>query len=213
MQDCRTSRSSHRSPQANQDALDPFTRGYVRKRARGLIGKYGFRRCDSDELEQSLYLKLAGRLDQADPDDPKWKAFVAKTVGRHIASMIRDREAAKRDHRRVCSIHVVIGADEEGPVELAATLLENETPAKRSREQRSEQETADLRMDVATCIDGLCDERYREFCDRLKRDSVSQVARDMGVPRTTLNAWLAKIRSRFEEFGLGGYMDRSSSVG
>lgn len=213
MQDRRTSRSSHRSNQANQDSLDSFTRGYVRKRARGLVGNYGFRRSDRDEIEQSLYLKLAGRLDQADPNDPKWKAFVAKTVSRHIASMIRDREAAKRDHRRVCSIHVVIGADEEGPVELAATLLEHETPAKRSREQRTEQETADLRMDLAACIDELCDERYREFCERLKHDSISQVARDMDVPRTTLNAWLCKIRSRFEELGLGDYMDRSSSVG
>jgi DNA-directed RNA polymerase specialized sigma24 family protein len=184
----------------------------VRKRARGLIGNYGFRRSDRDEIEQALYLKLVGRLDQADPNDPKWKAFVAKTVSRHIASMIRDRFAAKRDHRRVCSIHVVIGADEAGPVELAATLLEHETPTKRSLEQRTEQETAELRMDVVAGIGKLCDQRHWEFCERLKHDSISQVARDMNVPRTTLNAWLTKIRSRFEELGLGDYMNRSSSV-
>lgn len=213
MQDRQTSGTTHRSNQANRDSIDSFTRGYVRKRARGLVGNYGFRHSDREEIEQSLLAKLAGRLDQADPNDPKWKAFVAKTVGRHIASMIRDREAAKRDHRRVCSIHVVIGSDEEGPIELAATLLEHETPAKRSREQRTEQETADLNMDVEACIDELCDERYRELCERLKHASISQVARDMDVPRTTLNAWLAKIRSRFEEFGLDDYMDRSSSVG
>ena len=54
--------------------------------------------------------------------------------------------------------------------------------------------------------------RLRELCERLKHDSISQVARDMGIARTTLNAWLSKLRSRFEECGLRDYLERPSSV-
>lgn len=193
-------------------SIDSFTRGFVRKAARQLAGKHGFSFGDRDEIEQRLYLKLANRLHLADPDDPKWKAFVAKAVGRHIASMIRDAKAEKRDHRRTSSIHVVIGSDDSGPIELADTIGEAETPARRSGDSRPAQDLAELQIDLAACLEGICDGRHREFCERLKYDSISQVARDMGIARTTLNAWLGKLRSRFEEQGLRGYLERRSSV-
>lgn len=200
------------SSQSANQSLDSFTRGYVRKAARQLAGKYGFRQGERDDVEQRLYLKLARTLHLADPDDPKWKAFVAKTVGRHVASMIRDAKADKRDHRRTSSIHVVIGADDDGPIELSDTIGEDEIPSRRTRNRRSAQDLAELQFDLATCIGELCDRRHRELCERLKHDSISQVARDMGIARTTLNAWLGKLRSRFEEGGLREYFERSSSV-
>lgn len=206
MQEHRTSRDPQRSGPVNDKPIDSFTRGYVKKCARRLIGHHGFYDSDRDEIEQALYLKLAGHLDQANPDDPKWKAFVAKTVSRHIASLIRDRKSPKRDHRRVCSIHVIFTADEEGPVELADTLQEHETPSRRSQECRTEQEATGLRVDVAACIDRLSDQRYRELCRHLMHGTVTEAAGEMNVPRTTLNEWLPKIRQRFEELGLAGYL-------
>lgn len=191
------------SPRAACAPLDSFTRGYVRKHARGLVGRYGFQPGDRDEIEQTLLLRLAGHLDRADPDDPKWKAFVAKTLRRHVASMIRDRRAAKRDHRRVCSIHAVIGSDDGQPLELTAVLAQHTTPSRHGRERRSGQASVELRLDVAACIESLPDERYREFCERLKHDSIAQIAHDMDVPRTTLNSWLGKIRRCFADSGLG----------
>lgn len=188
-----------------ENKVDSFTQGFVRKYARKLAGKHGFRRADQDEIEQRLHLRLAKYLHAAAPDDPKWKAFVAITVRRQISSMIRNNRAAKRDHRRVCSIHVVIGADDGGPVELAHTIGEHEIPS-RLRSKRIEGELADLTLDVRECRSAITDERHREFCQRLMHDSVSQIARDMGVPRTTLNAWIVKLRSRFEERGLRDYL-------
>jgi len=190
---------------ASHEGLDPFTQGFVRKAARRLAGKFGFQRHDREEIEQRLYLKLAGRLRGGDPDDPKWKALVAITVRRHVVSMIRDGEAEKRDHRRACSLHVRVGTS-EGPVELADLVGEHEIPSRRGRVKRSDQELAELRLDVTACLADVDDERQREFCERLKHDSISQVARDMDIPRTTLNTWLAKLRGRFEERGLKDYL-------
>jgi RNA polymerase sigma-70 factor, ECF subfamily len=189
----------------NLRGLDSFTQGFVRKSAWQLTGKFGFKQQDRDEIEQRLYLKLARHLHAADPNDPKWKAFVAITVRRHLASMIRDNKAEKRDHRRVCSIHEHRSTD-EGLVELAETISEREIPSHLGRAKRSPQELVELLLDVTECVAELSDEKQREICERLKHDSISQVARDMGIPRTTGNAWLGKLRTPFEERGLKDYL-------
>lgn len=201
----KNSKSSNGSEAGSSNGIDSFTRGFVRKSARKLAGKFGFKKQDRTEIEQRLYLKLARRLHTADPNDPKWKAFVAVTVRRHIVSMIRDNEAAKRDHRRACSLHVTVGT-QDGPMELADTIGEHEIPSRRGCVKRSPQELTELTLDITECVSDVTDERQREFCERLKHDSISQIARDMGIPRTTLNAWLVKLRSRFEERGLRDYL-------
>lgn len=189
----------------NPNGIDPFTEGFVRKSARQLAGKFGFKRQDRDEIEQRLYLKLAKHLHAADPNDPKWKAFVATTVRRHIATMIRDNQAEKRDHRRVRSIHVTIGTA-DGPAELAATVSASDVPSRRAGERRSEQELTELRIDVTDGINSLGDEKQQDFCERAKQDSISQVARDLDIPRTTVDAWRGKLRCRFEDRGLKEYL-------
>jgi len=191
---------------SGRPGIDGFTQGYVRKRARQLAGQFGFTGRDCDEIEQRLYLKLATRLGRADPDDPRWKAFVAKTVRRHVASMIRDRLARKRDHRRVCSIHVVVGADEYGPIELADMIGEQQGRAHRSCFPRGRLELTELSLDVAACVARLHDPRLREFCERLQHDSITRISRDMNIPRTTLNWWRRILMQRFEEQGLKNYL-------
>lgn len=196
----------------SEGQLDGFTKGYVRKKARQLAGRYGFKRHDRDDIQQEFYLRLVKHLEARDPDDPRWKAFVAVTVDRRLASLIRDNKAKKRDHRRAKSIHTVIGEQGDRRIEIADTVTEHETPARRTRAKRSAQELADLKIDVNLCVADVSDPQHREFCHRLKYDSIAQIARDMNVPRTTLNAWLRKLRLSFEQRGLKKYLDESSSV-
>lgn len=197
-------RGSDGSSEVHQ-GIDPFTEGFVRKSARQLAGKFGFKRQDRDEIEQRLYVKLAKHLHSADSDEPTWKAFVAKTVRRHIATMIRDNQAEKRDHRRASSIHVVVNRKGEAPVELADTIG-NHQNRPRCGGTRSSQNLADLKLDLDASLNEMPPGKLREFCERLKYASISQVARDMGIPRTTLNAWLRKLRCRFEDSGLRDYV-------
>ena len=56
------------------------------------------------------------------------------------------------------------------------------------------------------------DDKQRELCERLKYDSIAQIARDMQIPRTTLNAWIRKLRQRFESLGLKDYLTSPSSI-
>ena len=64
---------------------------------------------------------------------------------------------------------------------------------------------AQLVLDTAEVIAGLTPE-LRELAERLKADSVSQVARDLGVPRTTLNGRIQELRRRFERARLRDYL-------
>ncbi len=185
--------------------IDSFTKGFVRKQARKLAGKFGFKQHDQDEIEQQLYLRLLKHLPKANPDCPKWKAFVSTTVRRHIASMIRDNQAEKRDYRCTSSLHVSVG-DEDDPAELAGTICQCDVPSRRCQAQRSSQEQAELRLDIAGCLEQLEDDRLREFCELLQDNSVAQASREMNVPRTTLQDWLRKLRIRFEQRGLKEYL-------
>ena len=185
----------------HNNGLDEFTLGYVRKRARQLVGKHGFRESDRDEIEQRLFLKLAKRLHTADPNCPKWKAYVATTVSHGIASMIRDNQAEKRDHRKSCSIHTIVAKDDDGPVELSDTIGPREANARLGIAPRSDAAQAELGMDVSDVMAQLPDD-LRDLCQRLQHDSVSQIARDMGVPRTTVSTAVGKLRAFFEEAGM-----------
>ncbi|MBX3433291.1 MAG: sigma-70 family RNA polymerase sigma factor [Pirellulales bacterium] len=200
------------SKSCDRNTLDGFTQGYVRKKARQIAGRYGFRRSDRDDIEQELYLKLSKHLDGADPGDPKWRAFVAVTVDRRIASLIRDGVAEKRDHRRTGSLHVVIGSHEGEPVTIADTVTVHNASAQRADRHRTESDYVEVQVDVTESIATLSEATLRELCERLKHDSVSKVARDMGIPRTTLNSWITKLRSRFENRGLREYVQPSSST-
>ena len=51
---------------------------------------------------------------------------------------------------------------------------------------------------------------YREFgrdlCERLKHHSITEVAQQLGIPRTTLHDAIGRLRQHFEDAGLRDYL-------
>jgi len=181
-------------------------KGFIRKKARQLVGKSGFTRWDIDDICQELTLRLFRAMLSFDPNQGHWAVFVTTVVERSAASLLRDKRAEKRDHRRVRSLNVVIADDEhEGPVELGDTVGRRELDARLGQASRDEHDLAQLALDIAGAIAGLSPE-MRELAERLKTDSVSQIARDLGVPRTTLNDRVRELRRQFEDAGLRDYL-------
>ena len=104
-------------------------------------------------------------------------------------------------HARASHCHVA----ENGPTELAQTIGEQELDARLGLHRRGEEELAQLRLDLATVI-GTLPESWQNLLELRKTRTMQEVADEMGVPRTTLNHWMRRIRQRFEDAGLRDYL-------
>jgi RNA polymerase sigma-70 factor, ECF subfamily len=187
-------------PHDEPPQIDPFTRDLIRRKARRLARRPGFRPQDCQDLEQELVTRLLGRLGTFDPGR---EALVTTIVKRCAANILRDRLAAKRDDRGTTSLHDPAGGDT--PEDLASTLGPDEHAARLGRTPRTDEETVQLALDVAEVVARLPPD-LRDLAERLMTQSVSQIAHDSGTPRTTLNDRVSRLRQRFEQAGLRGYL-------
>ncbi len=188
-----------------QQKIDRFTRGIIRRKIKQLIGRAGFTRQDWEDLEQDMILRVLQSLRSFDPTQAHRNKFITAVVERYVANILRDKQARKRDHLRITSINVMINITEEGPTELAQTIGQRELDARRGRHPRSDEELAQLVRDMAESISKLPAE-LRVLAERLKTESVSDIARDMGIPRTTINEIVRRLRWRFGNGGLKNYL-------
>lgn len=200
-------RSSSVGPSVSpeQIAADPVAAAIIRRKARQLVGRGGFGPSDRQDIEQDLLVDLLERLPSFDPEQSAIHVFVAMVVKRHAANLLRYGKAEKRDRRRECSLHKVVGHDEQGPVELGSAVTSRERDAVTQQARRDAGEAAEMALDVAELIERL-PPQLRQLAKRLQTQTVSQAAREMRVPRTTLYASVRELRRRCEQVGLANYL-------
>jgi RNA polymerase sigma-70 factor, ECF subfamily len=177
--------------------LGRFEHGIVRRKVRQLIGCYGFHEQDRESLKQELLTRILQGLKSFDPAQAHRNAFVTTIVERSVATIVRDKRAEKRDHRRIRSLNVMIGDGGENRTELSATIGQPAYDARRCRESRSDGDLSELSSDIAELLAHLPGE-LQLLAEQLKHKSISQIAREMGIPRTTLRERLVELRERFE---------------
>jgi len=181
--------------------VDEYARRLISWKAKQLVGKAGFTESDREDIEQELTLDLLERLPNYDPSRASKHTFIARVVAHKIARLIERRTAAKRDHSRaVVSLSELVGLEEVHLEPRAATVEEGGTGAYRSRAK-----SRDLAFDLAELLQNLPEE-LRTLCERLKTQSVSDVCRETGVPRSTIYEWMKRLRGSFSERGLDKYL-------
>lgn len=182
-----------------------YIRGIIKRKVRQLIERNGFSPQDRQALEQDLLARVLYSLPRFDPRIGHLHRFVTAVVERHVANLLRHKRAAKRNHGRVTSLNVTVKIAGEGPTELAQTIGDREFDARLSRERRSEQELRELSLDLVSSSATLPD-AWRLLLELRKSRSMSEAARILGVPRTTLHDWMRRIRQRFEKAGMRDYL-------
>ncbi|MCU0710038.1 MAG: hypothetical protein MUF23_17285 [Pirellula sp.] len=60
--------------------------------------------------------------------------------------------------------------------------------------------------DLATFMSKL-PEKFQDILRRRQTHSITEISRDLGIPRTTLNDWMVQIRKLFEEAGFDRYLE------
>ena len=199
---------------AKQRILDGYARAVIRHKARQLIGKYGFTRDDYDDLQQDMMLDLLRRLGKYDPSKAGLSTFVARVVDRKISNLIRHQRQEKRDYRQqVCPLDAQV-EDQDGHVRgLEDILSQDAYDAEVERHGQPETERLDLRIDLKLVLDDLPDD-LRELARRLQTRTVAEIARELGVPRSTLyEKGIASLRKIFEDNGLREYLGDTRHLG
>ena len=185
--------------------LGNFEYGIIKRKVRQIIGRAGYTKQDRKDLEHELITRLLQGLKLFDPSVAHRKSFVTAVVERAVANILRDAKAEKRQHDRVTSLHLLIEVTEDGPTELGETMTMREFNCRRCRDPRSEEELAQLTFDLGEFLATLPEE-LRDLAERLKTQSIAAIAREVGVPRTTLNDTVRHLRQRFEQAGLRDYL-------
>jgi RNA polymerase sigma-70 factor (ECF subfamily) len=171
--------------------FDRFAQGIIRRKVRQLVGRAGFTKQDREDLYQELVLRLLQSLELFDPDQSHPNVFITTVIERAVAMILRERRAKKRDGGVMSSLHH--GQTKEGN---AAEPIDPRPSA---------QDGFDLASDLAEVLARLPDD-LRALAERLKSQSVSQAARDLGMPRTTLQRQVQRLRQCFEDAGLRIYL-------
>lgn len=185
--------------------LGNFEYGIIKRKVRQIIGCAGYTNQDREDLEQLLLTRLVHRLPSFDPTKAHWKSFVTVVVERSAATIIRDARAEKRGRHSVRSLQERINVGGHETIDLSAAISERALFTRRGLAPRSAEECRQLQLDVNQAVASL-PEPLRLLAERLKTQSIAAIARELGIPRTTLNSRMRQIRRRFEEAGLRIYL-------
>lgn len=194
--------------QANrkQQQITDYAAVLIRCKARQLVGKAGFTWDDVEDLEQEMRLDLLERLAKFDPDKAKRTTFVARVVERKISKLFRDRAREKRDYRRECgSLNDPIQDGEGETVERAYTMDQDAADIRMGLRDHTREDEAMLSFDVALVLSGL-PENLRPVAQELMDKTITEAAKRLGMPRSTLYGAIARLRPYFEDAGLGDYL-------
>lgn len=185
----------------HKERLDRFAAWLIHKKAKGLIGEYGFTQSDLTDIKQDLALDLLSRLMAFDSGRAQYRTFVAMVVNHRVAAIIEHRTAAMRDrHREVYSLNEDVCDDEGKTVERSETL-----DPERGRTWREVEEMRDLKADLGTVLEGLPPD-LRSLALARQTKSWAEIAQERGVPRTSLYSDIRRLKAAVKRTELGQYL-------
>jgi RNA polymerase sigma-70 factor, ECF subfamily len=189
--------------QSSLDPTDPYLQQLVRYKARKFVGKTGLNELDIDDVVQEVWLDLIQRLPGFDPRRSQQRTFISRLVDHELSDILRNRRAKRRDSRHCQSLDVPVGDGQDNDrTDLLATDVHG---GRTGCVRRSDEHQADLAADIADIMAKMPAE-LRDLCQRLQRQPLTAIAREVGVPRTTLQKSVRKILGRFENAGLRDYL-------
>ena len=151
---------------------------------------------DQADIEQELSLSLLKGLSRFDPARGSDRQFVSKVLTYARANILRDRSAKKRNAGEVIPLSRAVSRVNQF-ISTSPDVLEDECCKWFRRSTFSDEEHCNLKLDVETIMAKLPLET-RRLAELLKHHSVTEVARLLDMPRTTLISKLGPDGPFFE---------------
>ncbi len=167
--------------------LDPILASIIHRKAGRLGRRAVLLGDDFEDVLQDCRAFVLSKLHSYNPARPL-APFVTTLVCRFLANRDRHRFAAKRDARRT---------RQRGDHDVPDPRIQGRRP--------HWQEDVDRRLDIAEAVRAL-EPELRELARRLSHQSVAEIARETGVPRSTVQSRVRRIRERFERRDLADFL-------
>lgn len=194
----------------SQELVRGFAGRYIRRKAQQLVGKARLAEGDREDIEQHLRIALIESLERFDPARSHWQAFVLAVVDRQVASLLRVARTKKRKHREnLLSLSCEVSGEEGLPVELGDTLLPKHQEFLVGAILNDHQSAFALEDDMAAVIAKL-PVKLQLLCELRQKNSVSDIAMLLDVPRSTVDYWYGKIAAAFRKADLEKYLEVDS---
>ena len=173
---------------------DCYATWYIRRQARRLAGKYGFAADEADDISQELSLHLLKQWPSYDETKGKPTTFIANVVDAKVRDMLRTQQSQIPE------------------VELTDSLMDEAEYGTldgiRGQPAVSELEQIELRLDIEAILAGMPPD-LRRIAELLQQMNISDAARTLGIPRSTLRDRLVAVR---KHFAAAGYGDDDSNI-
>lgn len=190
-----------------QILLSEETRQLIRRKAYRLINRAGLPRTELDGVMQSLHWALVRDSRTFDPQKGEWLAFAERALQYASNNLLRHDFAGMRDRRRNVSLHILVNVEDEGCAwELAQLITRKELEARTGGSTTDEFRRSDLRIDTAE-FKATLPPKLRELADALERETILNISRRTGVPRSTIYDHVDRLRKLAEDAGLAKYVE------
>jgi len=175
------------------DDFDAYAEVTIHHKVDALIGRYGYREQDREDLEQDLRLWVLGRLDGFTPIKVQRTTFISRVIDQRLADLIRAKRRVCRDARRESCVR----DDEDNPTNDLDCLPGHAVVPSA---------ILDLRIDLSANLDGLT-ERQQSICALLTCHTKEAVKQLLQMPRRAFDTDLRDIRDAFGRAGLDIYLN------
>lgn len=188
------------------DVTDKFTNDFIRRTVDLLVAEGKVPARDRDDMIQDLRTELLTSLSNFNGDMGRWSTFVKTVINRRVKSLLRRQNSERNGGQEtITSLNETIRDADDNPIDQALTIPEDARFPWLVPDRTSDIERTELEMDLETVFQKLSPED-RDLCERLKYQGVREIARELGICRSTLLGRLKKIRRLFERSGLRDYL-------
>jgi len=173
-----------------------FGLNLVAKKARELVGNYGFTWSDYGDLKQRMLTDLVGRLAKFNPALSPRNAFITRVVNNTVAWIIEQQTGpARQVVRSEMSLHQPVGGP-DGEMELGDVLADRSQPTA---------ESLDIAADLKRAVAALPADLRDLWDQRVQGLTLTEISSRTGIPRTTLHDRWDKLCQHLQRAGLGDY--------
>ena len=181
----------------------PFTIDFIRIKARQLCRRSDVSRSDHDEMQQEMRLYLWKKAHLFDPSRGNIEAFVTTAINSWVGMQLRRLERLKRRGEAGALSLERTSIENEGDVtSLGSVLTDADLDRRTGATSPDPIESHDLQEALNHALRHLT-RRERSLLAYVADYGVSAAAHKHNVSRRQIYNALARMRSRFEDAGLG----------